>query len=135
MQTLSTIRHASCVHHPSSLPPSFSLFSSDQPWSNLQLHVTDLQPTSPSQSLLPLDRTIDLVTQSPKLDTNLNNRSGHHRSPAHSTSPLNPPDLAATILDPLRSSLSRSISLSLNLSLFLVGLSNKKCFYFDFWLG
>ena len=41
----SAVCHASSVHRPSSLPPSFSLFSSDQPWSNLQLHVTDLPPS------------------------------------------------------------------------------------------
>ena len=43
-------------------------------------------------------------------------RSGRHRPLAHSTPPLNPLDLAA-ILHPLRSSLSRSISLFLSLSL------------------
>ena len=30
-------------------------------------------------------------------------RSGHHQPPAHFTSPLNPPNLAVTILHPLRS--------------------------------
>ena len=42
----SVVRRASCVHRPSSLHLSFFLFPSDQPRPNLQLHVTDLQPTT-----------------------------------------------------------------------------------------
>nr|POF19253.1 hypothetical protein CFP56_79106 [Quercus suber] len=71
MAESSTICHRSTTHHP------------------------------PLPSLPPLDQTTNLVTQSPKLNTDLGNRSGRHRSPAHSTPPPNPPNLAAAVLHPL----------------------------------
>nr|POE54830.1 hypothetical protein CFP56_36095 [Quercus suber] len=69
----------------------------------------------PPSSLPPLDRTTNLLAQSPKLDTDLDNRphamlhqalqrtsrSSRHQSLAYSTAPSNPPDLAATVLHPL----------------------------------
>ena len=65
----------------------------------------------------------------------------HYDEPTTSTNPFRKPisqtPTGRRRLQPLRSSLSRSISLSLNLSLFLpplIEFVNKRYFDFDFWL-
>ena len=146
------ICHASCVHCPSSLPPSFSLFPSDQPRPNLQLHVTNLQAASRSnhQSHRPklqaqqrfsrsCHRHYPSLSLKPSLSTSfttgvLLEERGHFFF-LISTPPPNPPDLAIAVLHPLRS-LSFPQSLTLSSSshrVYHVYVVNKY-FYFDFWL-
>ena len=68
-------------------------------------------------------------------------QSGHHQPPTHPTPPLNPPDLATTVLHPLRS-LSFLIYLFFPQFVTLSSSSHRvypiyvvnKCFYFDFCL-
>ena len=164
VQAPSTISCPSCKLHPpslfsSSLILSLSLWPTKAESSTACHRSTTHHPPLPS--LLPLDRTTNLIAQSPKLDSvshDLATTVTHLfllsylfpplsqlvfclRKGANfffvliSTPPPNPPDLTVAVLHPFRSlSFPQSLTLSSSSHREYHVYVVKKCFYFDFWL-